>query len=92
MKVFKTGFYMGTFRAQTGTIVHSRNFLVLFKALSSSIFEVEGAPSITRSLQIEAIIVKMQRGSNIEHRGLENEDQSTAPGLPAQEPQNFLRY
>ena len=27
----KVGFYKGTFRAQTGTIVHSRNFLVLFR-------------------------------------------------------------
>ena len=30
-EVFKTGFYEGIFRAQTGTIVHSRNFLVLFR-------------------------------------------------------------
>ena len=30
-KDFRTGFYKGTFRAQTGTIVHSRNFLVLFR-------------------------------------------------------------
>ena len=30
-EVFKTGFYKGTFRAQTGTIVHSSNFLVLFR-------------------------------------------------------------
>ena len=30
-KVFRTGFYKGTFRDQTGTIVHSRNFLVLFR-------------------------------------------------------------
>ena len=28
---FLTGFYKGTFRAQTGRIVHSRNFLVLFR-------------------------------------------------------------
>ena len=28
-KVFTPGFYEGAFRAQTGTIVHSRNFLVL---------------------------------------------------------------
>ena len=28
---FKTGFYKGTLRAQNGMIVHSRNFLVLFK-------------------------------------------------------------
>ena len=27
----KVDFYKGTFRAQTGTIVHSRNFLVLFR-------------------------------------------------------------
>ena len=30
-EVFKTGFYKGTFRAQTGTIVYSRNYLVLFR-------------------------------------------------------------
>ena len=29
---FLTGFYKGTFRAQTGTIVHSRTFLVLFRS------------------------------------------------------------
>ena len=29
--VFKTGFYKGTFHAQTGTIVHSRNLLVLLR-------------------------------------------------------------
>ena len=29
--VFKTVFFKGTFRAQTGTIVHSRNVLVLFR-------------------------------------------------------------
>ena len=27
----KIDFYKGIFRAQTGTIVHSRNFLVLFR-------------------------------------------------------------
>ena len=27
----KVDFYKGTFRAQTGTIVHSRNYLVLFR-------------------------------------------------------------
>ena len=27
----KVDFYKGTFRAQTGTIVHTRNFLVLFR-------------------------------------------------------------
>ena len=30
-EVFKTGFYKGTFRAQTGMIVHYRNFLALFR-------------------------------------------------------------
>ena len=44
----------------------------------------------TRSLQKEAVIVKMQRGSNPEHRASEDEDQSTAPDLSAKELQNFL--
>ena len=30
-RFFKTGFYKSTFRAQTGTIVHFREVLVLFR-------------------------------------------------------------